>query len=127
MILDYLNFPMLNPHRQVCKYGPHLWNRESFKALTFHFFDKSIKIEYFPRAIPFKIQRKGSTKKIWGALKLIFSKVLHADQFAICTIFHGALPNIEASVAHHRGKAAKNKYVEDRVGEIFHSAPQNLK
>ena len=24
MILDYLNFPMLNPHRQVCKYGPHL-------------------------------------------------------------------------------------------------------
>ncbi len=24
MILDYLNFPMLNPHRQDCKYGPHL-------------------------------------------------------------------------------------------------------
>ncbi len=24
MILDHLNFPMLNPHRQVCKYGPHL-------------------------------------------------------------------------------------------------------
>ncbi len=24
MILDYLNFPMLNSHRQVCKYGPHL-------------------------------------------------------------------------------------------------------
>ena len=24
MILDYLNFPMLNPHRQVCKCGPHL-------------------------------------------------------------------------------------------------------
>ena len=22
--LDHLNFPMLNPHRQVCKYGPHL-------------------------------------------------------------------------------------------------------
>ncbi len=25
MILDHLNFPMLNPHRQVCKYGPHLF------------------------------------------------------------------------------------------------------
>ncbi len=23
MILDYLNFPMLNRHRQVCKYGPY--------------------------------------------------------------------------------------------------------
>ncbi len=24
MKLDQFNFPMLNPHRQVCKYGPHL-------------------------------------------------------------------------------------------------------
>ena len=24
LILDYLNFPMFNPHRQDCKYGPHL-------------------------------------------------------------------------------------------------------
>ena len=29
MILDYLNFPMLNPHRQVCKYGPHLMMPQS--------------------------------------------------------------------------------------------------
>ncbi len=29
MILDYLNFPMLKPHRQVCKYGPHLYDNTS--------------------------------------------------------------------------------------------------
>ena len=28
MILDYLNFPVLNTHRKVCKYGPHLDDRE---------------------------------------------------------------------------------------------------
>ena len=24
-IWDNFNFPMLNPHWQLCKYGPHLW------------------------------------------------------------------------------------------------------
>ncbi len=30
MILDHLNFPMLNPHRKVCKYGPHLIEDKTF-------------------------------------------------------------------------------------------------
>ncbi len=37
MILDYLNFPMSKPHRQVCKYGPHLAGR---KVICFSIFVK---------------------------------------------------------------------------------------
>ena len=33
MILGYLNFPMLNPHRQVGKYGPHLSYNSHTKSM----------------------------------------------------------------------------------------------
>ncbi len=37
-IWDNFNFPMLNPHWQLCKYGPHLWlaaSRTSQRLLRF--------------------------------------------------------------------------------------------
>ncbi len=39
MILDYLNFPILNLHRKICKYGPHLvWNCLTQQIVIFYFF-----------------------------------------------------------------------------------------